>query len=223
MCGGRPSWTAPRRPRASASPARRRRPRPSSAWRRGAIDEDLDAPCMGHLRRVQGARDRPPCAPARSAPARRRPIAFPAPTIQEVVHGLHAHIRVDEGFHSSADWFASAPAHPLSASSRSTGRAAPSPVACSRICPPADGHTPPRGHAFPSARRMDARHPDRGVRICRRLRRPDGERGRLRGPARHDWPVLAAGRAALWRFQIRASLTLDSNVRLADSSARAPV
>lgn len=43
----------------------------------------------------------------------RWPIALPAPTVQEVVRGLHAHIRVDEGFHSSADWFAELLEHPL--------------------------------------------------------------------------------------------------------------
>jgi predicted nucleic acid-binding protein len=43
----------------------------------------------------------------------RRPIALPAPTVQEVIYGLHAHLRRDDGFHSSADWFAALLAHSL--------------------------------------------------------------------------------------------------------------
>lgn len=42
-----------------------------------------------------------------------RPIALPAPTVQEVVHGLHAHIPIEEGFHSPADWFAELLEHSL--------------------------------------------------------------------------------------------------------------
>lgn len=41
------------------------------------------------------------------------PIALPAPAVQEVVHGLHAHIRVEAGFHASADWFAAFLEHSL--------------------------------------------------------------------------------------------------------------
>lgn len=43
----------------------------------------------------------------------RRPIVLPAPTVQEVVHGLHAHLRIEAAFHSSADWFAALLEHPL--------------------------------------------------------------------------------------------------------------
>jgi predicted nucleic acid-binding protein len=43
----------------------------------------------------------------------RRPIALPAPTVQEVVHGLHAHLRLEAAFHSSADWFAALLDHSL--------------------------------------------------------------------------------------------------------------
>ncbi len=43
----------------------------------------------------------------------RRPIAFPTPTVQEVVHGIHAHIRIEEGFHAPADWFAELLEHSL--------------------------------------------------------------------------------------------------------------
>jgi len=43
----------------------------------------------------------------------RRPIALPAPTVQEVVHGLHAHLRIEEALHSSADWFAALLEHSL--------------------------------------------------------------------------------------------------------------
>jgi len=43
----------------------------------------------------------------------RRPIVLPAPTVQEVVHGLHAHLRVEAAFHSPADWFAELLEHSL--------------------------------------------------------------------------------------------------------------
>lgn len=43
----------------------------------------------------------------------RRPIAVPAPVVQEIVLGLHAHLPHDEGFHVSADWFAAFLAHSL--------------------------------------------------------------------------------------------------------------
>lgn len=43
----------------------------------------------------------------------RRPIALPAPAVQEVVRGLHAHIQVDSGFHAPADWFAAFLDHSL--------------------------------------------------------------------------------------------------------------
>jgi len=43
----------------------------------------------------------------------RQPIVLPAPTVQEVVHGLHAHLRFDAAFHSSADWFAALLEHTL--------------------------------------------------------------------------------------------------------------
>ncbi len=43
----------------------------------------------------------------------RRPIALPAPTIQEVVRGLQAHLRVDAAFQFAADWFATLLEHSL--------------------------------------------------------------------------------------------------------------
>jgi len=43
----------------------------------------------------------------------RRPIALPAPTVQEMVRGLHAHLRLEAGFHSPADWFAALLEHSL--------------------------------------------------------------------------------------------------------------
>lgn len=42
-----------------------------------------------------------------------RPIALPAPTVQELVYGLHAHIRLESAFHASADWFAAFLEHSL--------------------------------------------------------------------------------------------------------------